>query len=1283
MLGSSSSPDELAPTWLTDLQFGPLPVPDDFIAEADRENDSRPRACPSIPGYELLEEIGRGGMGVVYRSRHIALNRIVALKIVHGGFNVTRQDRIRFRQEAEAIAALKHPNIVQVYEIGEHELTPYLSLEYVEGGTLQSLCNGKPLPYRDAAWLMEQVARGISAAHEQNIIHRDLKPANILLCSPQVNTSGNFSNSNVQKPTSDPTPHPASWPNKERPKKPALPTPKITDFGLAKRLDQGDNLTVSGVVAGTPQYMAPEQALGYRDSLGPAVDIHAVGILLYELLTGRGPFIADSPLQSMDQVVKSIPISPRQLLPHIPRDLETICLKCLDKNPAKRYFSALELAEDLARFQRGEPIVARPLSTIGRGIRWCRRNPFIAGSISIVTTSLLLCTIAAIGMATYAWKQRDLADANASEALTSKEQATIAKQDAEHQRAFAVKQRDLADANASEALRSKEQATIAKQDAERQRAFAIEAKQRAENFANARAQELYTLQINLAQKALEEGHYTRLRDLLRKIPEGSDTQPELRNFEYYFLTTRRPPYDIFRTTPAGSGTVAISPEIDPKTNSSLQVWSGSNTIEIYSPYDAARKHVRLTHPVEQMSISNDGQKLAYAGADKVTLRELKPPYKSFTLDVPAQHIRAVRLHPTSGWLVISARQDREKPKEFNNIIAIWNLQRGDAKPHVIATGTTTCGVDFIPGGTKLVYGAEGMPLKVVELSDYSTSNLDQLGGHEVLSTHRHKQTAIATAAGPVLLVDFHNPKVPVRQLIGPRSPVTAMAFSPTSDLFAAGTEDGKIYVWSTTNGILCNVLQSHRSKVTGLSFHINQLYSSSASGSKLLWHPLRKVDNGTIELENRQVVKVIPMKDHLHALLLTERGEVGKLNLDSKKTDWLLNTKPGDNENGASLAILGSWLSPDNSELQLYLANPNVIRRISLADSSVEDKPWPTAELPIEVLTKDGRMLICRYADHTVRLLNRDQPSMVHPIGRKERTESLQLHPNKPQLAIRYENQLVCGYDLATGRELWLKAFPYQYGLPISYPIRYSPDGTLLAVGTLPDQSVGILDSQTGAERYKIPAAGSPIQCMSISPDNKRIAVIGPEHSLELFDTLTRSSLLNYRQSNHKFSTVEFTPDGLAMLGVSGNVLHVCDGAHGYCRSEAERVQLQLGITAVNPLPPELPDHEPGMAKLRFEVTFKNTSDSQLNAPTCMPRTDPWFMLLYTAVTSAERKSTQHEQVYVELPLVIQPQEEFKREVFVWARIDPKGVYTVDFPKLLSKPSRQDARWSVAVKLAK
>jgi hypothetical protein len=312
---------------------------------------------PTIPGYAIGKTLGRGGMGVVYRATQRSLNRPVALKMIRADLGVESGQLARFRIEAEAMGQLRHPNVVQIYDVGEAVGAPYFSLELLDGGSLADRLDGGPMPPRDAAALTATLARALGAVHRVGIIHRDLKPPNVLF-----DADG---------------------------------TPKITDFGLARRLEVEKGQTMSGQVMGTPSYMAPEQARGETSRIGPPADIYALGAILYETLTGRPPFRGPSTMETLAQVIFGEPVPPSRLQPKLPRDLETICLKCLHKEPERRYATADDLAADLGRFLAGAPILARPTPAWERAAKWARRRPAAAALVAVGALLALGLAVAA------------------------------------------------------------------------------------------------------------------------------------------------------------------------------------------------------------------------------------------------------------------------------------------------------------------------------------------------------------------------------------------------------------------------------------------------------------------------------------------------------------------------------------------------------------------------------------------------------------------------------------------------------------------------------------------------------------------------------------------------------------------------------------------------------------------------------------------------------------------------------------------------------------------------
>ncbi|MCI0702836.1 MAG: serine/threonine-protein kinase, partial [Planctomycetia bacterium] len=556
---------------------------------------SQPRAeagtetPPAPPGYVIVRKLGSGGMGLVYEGRQIQLNRPVALKVLHSG-RTDAKDIVRFLAEAEAIAAVKHPHVVQVYDIGQDSDRPFMALELLTGGTLADRLKDGPLDPRDSASLVAKLADAVRAAHDLGIVHRDLKPSNILFENAERGTRN-------AEPKSEDSPGEVSSHSAFRVPRSAL-VPKVTDFGLAKR-SGGVELTRTQAVMGTPAYMAPEQARGDNRFVGPSADIWALGVILYECLTGKRPFDADDTLAVLRKVTDESPASPRAHVPGLPRDLELIALKCLEKQPADRYPSAAALGDDLTRFLEGKPVSVRPAGVGERFVKWCRRNPVVA------CFSAALVFVALLGFAGVTWgflkaesRGKDLVKANDNLNTTLDD--------------LTKSRNDLAKANkglieSADAL-GKSQA---------------QTKQQAED-AEARG---YLSDVALAHQLWKANDLAGMRGALARCPE------KRRKWEWHYLNGISRPERVFHITDSPPVAVAYSPN-----GKLLAYFTISGTLYVRDIEAERDRHLILGDANQltrlgSLAFSPSGAELAYILNGRVRVvdlatgkwRELKDP----------------------------------------------------------------------------------------------------------------------------------------------------------------------------------------------------------------------------------------------------------------------------------------------------------------------------------------------------------------------------------------------------------------------------------------------------------------------------------------------------------------------------------------------------------------------------------------------------------------------------------------------------------------------------------
>ncbi|HLW66865.1 MAG TPA: protein kinase, partial [Gemmataceae bacterium] len=1045
--------------------------------------------------YEILSELGRGGMGVVYKARDRELKRLVAIKMILAGAFADNEQLARFRLEAEAVARLDHPNIVQIYETGTEDGRPYFVLEFLGGGTLAQMITGKSLPPHEAAALVQKLAEAVDYAHQRGVVHRDLKPANILLEGGDELRDVTSAQCESELPL---TTHHS-----------ALTTVKIADFGLAKlETAEGGVQTKTGDVLGTPSYMAPEQAAGLPGSVGPAVDIYALGAILYECLTGKPPFDAPTPVETLRQVVESEAPSVRRLRREVPRDLDTIVAKCLEKAPARRYASAGALAEELNRFLLDQPIQARPISSIERVNRWCRRNPGVAAALAVVGMLLVVATVAS-GMA--AVRFSDLAGQRENARLDAEKAAADAR--------WRLYQSLLSEA--ANSLRLNNGAA-----AKRALANAPPEFRRWEwNY--------YNQQLDLSRQVIADngGRVFQVafspcgRWYAAACSQGVRVWSAADGTEVALLPNREPVRLLTIAFAPNGDEIAVGSDKWP-----MRVWSlktkqfhdvavdgappnGSPWQAIYSP-DGRR--VAL-HPINSASVylcdaqwyvvaeftdqprtgcsvySADSRWLVTVSeANTVRLRNAENGKQA--LQFSAGHrASSLAISPDGKRLAIGSPYPE-------NCVSLWDTATGKIVATLRGHTNAIAALAFSPDSSRL---ASASTDQTARLWDSQTGRpVATLRGHtmalmQAAFSPDGRFLATSSADNTIRQWDLETGEVALH-FRGHEDAVHTMAYSPDGTTLITGSDDGTVRLWDTDSRLSRTVLRGHTSFVYDLAFHPDgrQIASSAWDGTVRVWN----ADTGQCEHVLQHEAKVVSSVRYcpgggrlLSVVRDSDQRACGAFLWDVAGEKLLRQFQaPGANWRLDSNAIAhASWIALGSGDGLIRVwdgesKHPAELagheRWIKATGSSTEGGVGPLAIRP------DGRQFASAGLDGTVRIWDAQTHAQV--------------------AVLRGHTDIV-------------------------HWVGYSPDGRVLA-SSGSDRTVRLWDAETG-NLIDVLEVGAIAFGGSFHPTEPRLALACSDSTIRLLDMNKLEQVAELRGHTAYVHAVAFSPDGTHLASASGD----------------------------------------------------------------------------------------------------------------------------------------------------
>jgi len=973
--------------------------------------------------YELLSEIARGGMGVVYKARQTNLNRIVALKMILAGQLASEEEVQRFRTEAEAAANLDHPGIVPIYEIGQHEGQHFFSMGYVDGQSLADRVRNGPLPPKEAAELTKKIAEAIAFAHIRNVIHRDLKPANVLLDK-----------------------------NGE---------PKVTDFGLARKTDTDSGMTRTGAVMGTPSYMPPEQAAGKTSEVGPLSDVYSLGAILYCLLTGRPPFQAANPIDTLMQVMEKEPVSVSTLNPEIQRDLETICHKCLQKESKKRYESAKALADDLGRWQRGEPIMARAVSTTERAWRWVNRNRMISGLITGTIAAIL------IGSAASLWF------GIAARVAESKAIATLARSDY----FLAVARWDQ---NRVAAAREQlERIPVEHRNFE----WGLAAREFEESDVTLKGHEGSVNSVSFSPDgtriASGAGEYSKPGEI--KLWDAS-TGEELRTLKGHQGIVNSVAF-------SADGMRIVSGAGDNDKPAEIKLWDASTGKELRT----LKGHESI---VTSVSFSPDGTRVASAGGldNTVKLWDASTGEELTTLTGHESAVYSVSFSP-DGTRVASGSW---------STIKLWDASTGEELRTLKGHENWVLSVSFSPDGTRIASGSYDSTIKLWDAA--TGEELRTLKGHErpVTSVSFSPDgTRIASGSydSTIKLWDAATGEE-LRTLKGHENWVLSVSFSPDGTRITSGSEDSTIKLWDVASREELTTLKGHTGPVHSVSFSTDGTRVVSGAGDYgkpgeiKLWDAATGEELRTLKGHENQVTSVSFSPDGMWLVSgAGEYGKSGEIKLWDASTGEELRTLKGHEYEVTSVSF-----SPDGTRI----ASGSVDSTIKLWDAATGEElrtlKGHESYVNSVSFSPDGMRIASGSVDKTIKLWDASTGEVLRTLkGHESYVNSVSFSPDGTRIASAGGlDKTIKLWDASTSEEL--RTLKGSEGQILS--VSFSPDGTRIASGNW-DNTVRLWDVATGEELRTLKGhRNREVTSVSFSPDGTRIVSGSDDKTVKLWDSI-------------------------------------------------------------------------------------------------------------------------------------------------------------------------------------